>query len=77
MTAADTRYGRRGGRTLPAQTPAEQEAAWRAAIAEGRIVPASCDCTLWWLIPRQLGEVCHACKTPMRTITDMRKAAAS
>ena len=77
MTAADTRYGRRGGRTLAPQTPAEQAAAWQAAIAAGRIVRASCDCTMWWLIPRQVGEVCHACRTPMRRITDMRKVAAS
>lgn len=70
MTATDVRYGRRGGRTLAKQTQAEQEAAWQAAIAEGRIVRASCDCTLWWLIPRQLGDTCLACGGPMRQVKD-------
>ncbi len=68
VTANDIRYGRRGGSDLPRQTPAEQAAAFQAAIDEGRIVRASCDCTLWWLVPRQIGELCQACRTPMRRV---------
>lgn len=68
MTANDIRYGRGGGRTLPRRTPAEEAEAFATAIQEGRIVRAACDCTEWWLVPKQINTLCRACKTPMREV---------
>lgn len=65
MTAADIRHGRQGGRTLPPQAPAEQEAAFRADVAAGKIVRAHCWCESWWLIAKDVGKRCRSCDMPM------------
>lgn len=70
MTALDIRYGRQGGRRLPTLSAAEQAEAWAADVAAGKIVRASCLCTMWWLLRRNVGDTCLACKMPMQEVKD-------
>lgn len=72
---AGNRYGQRGGVWKPAMTPAEQAAAFAAAIDAGQVVRARCACTRWWLAPSMVGELCPACEWPMVADEAWREAA--
>ena len=63
--ALDLVHGRGGGRRLPRLSDYEQDLAFKAAAAEGRIVRAHCLCESWWLAPCDVGSTCGACGTPM------------
>lgn len=64
-SALDLIYGRQGGRRLPPKSDFEQAADFAHAIADGKVVVASCDCTRWWLARRDVGQRCRACDSPM------------
>ena len=76
MSAADLRYGRKGGHALPARTPAEEQIAFAAAAARGEIVRVRCDCPVrfWWAAKRDVGRCCELCGTDTWAI-DERKTA--
>ncbi len=73
MTATDIVYGRQGGRWLPTQSKAERAAIFEAAIAGGTVVRCACMCTVWWLIPRQIGAPCGHCGEPVRPWKDPKQ----
>lgn len=77
MPKAKHIYGQQGGNWLDKPTPAEERASFAAAVENGDVVRARCDCPvrLWWMARRDVGRTCELCSA-MSWAIDEPKAAA-
>ena len=58
MSANDIRYGRRGGRALPA------EGELARSDREAGLVRVACWCGYWLVTPAMVGKECSRCSAP-------------
>ena len=72
MSGRDIRYGRSGGRWLPAMSAAAEAAAFAAAVEAGEIVRGECLCSYWWLVAVDVGSICGHCGEPRRAASPIR-----